>query len=119
MRRSFDLDIEIDFGVSITQQATINNIMAVTQMLAQSPNADPAKLEALQKELITQMLGDNADVAAMFQNIDEQRLAAQQAATQEQIAAQQAAADQQAQVEAAMAADANRRKLEKYISGAL
>ena len=53
-------------GASINKEATVQDLLAIIQMLLQNPNANPAATEALIKKVLVLKLGENTKVDEFF-----------------------------------------------------
>jgi len=62
-RLELDLDIKINFGVSINKQAKIQDLISIVQMVGNNPNAD---VNGLIKEIIKLSLGENVNAEAIL-----------------------------------------------------
>jgi len=60
MREELDIDIKVNFGVSINKQGKINDLISIIQMIGQNPNPAPQVLGLLE-EIIKLTLGENVD----------------------------------------------------------
>lgn len=67
-RKKIDYNIKINFGASINKEATVQDLLSMIQMLLQSPNANPAAIDALIKKVLVLKLGENTDVNEFFGN---------------------------------------------------
>lgn len=59
-RHKIEYNIKINFGASINKEATVQDLLSMIQMLLQSPNANPSKIDALIEKVLTLKLGENA-----------------------------------------------------------
>lgn len=60
MREELDIDIKVNFGVSINKQGKINDLVSIIQMIGQNPNPAPQVIGLLE-EIIKLTLGENVD----------------------------------------------------------
>jgi hypothetical protein len=114
-RKSFDYNIEVEFGVSINTQTTVNNLISVIQMLGQNQSVQPEITQELLKEAITLMLGDTARVEEMFAaGANAARAQAEQAQAEAEAQAQN-----QANIDAAIAEQERLGAIQKYVNNTL
>lgn len=67
-----DYDVKINFGSTVNQNAKIQDLMTVFQMLSQNQNIDPDFLMDLLKEILTILLGENTNLNKLFSPNGEQ-----------------------------------------------
>ena len=65
-RKKIDYNVNINFGASINKEATVQDLLSMVQMLLQSPNANPAAIDALIKKVLVLKLGENTDTNEFF-----------------------------------------------------
>ncbi|MDR2905305.1 MAG: hypothetical protein LBU73_05075 [Helicobacteraceae bacterium] len=116
-RRNFDYQIGVEFGNSLNQQTLINNIITALQMVQQNPAVNPNAINRLVEEILTLLLGDNARIEEIFAPPppDPQALEEQAAAQMEQ----ERAAAEQANIQAAIAAQEEQKRINKFVEGTL
>lgn len=64
--RNEEYNIKINFGSTLNRQAMMAELQSALQMLGSNPNINPKLLETIMKELLTYILGENAELEEIF-----------------------------------------------------